>query len=96
MGDLVRHGAQQEPLGPRHSLVADDDQVRLLSSATSRIASAGSPRRANFSDLHAGGAREFGGGLERRLNVLLRVDRPLHVLGRIAALGAQPGLGTGS
>ena len=27
MGDLVRHAAEQEALGPAHALVADDDDV---------------------------------------------------------------------
>ena len=30
VGDLVRHRAEQEPLGAGHSLVSDHDQIALL------------------------------------------------------------------
>ena len=65
------------------------------SSATSRIASAGSPSRAKVSP-HAR-LLDLGGRLaQRRVDVLARVDHPLQVARRLARLLAQALPATGS
>ena len=66
-----------------------------FSSATSRIASAGSPCRANVSVSTPGLAGDLGRRAERRLDVLARVDHPLQVLRRLLGLLAQPRVGHG-
>ena len=58
------------------------------SSATSRIASAGRPR-ARTSRRRGPPRAQVGGVVERRVDVLARVDHPLQVLGRLPRLLAQ-------
>ena len=62
------------------------------SSATSRIASAGSPSRAKVSTSSAGLAHHVGGVAQRRVDLLARVDHPLQVGRRLPGLLAQAGL----
>src|SRR5215211_4497467 len=95
MGDLVRHAAEQESLRAGHALVADDDQVRLLllrhvEDGVSRIALAGVGL-----DLHAHVLEPLGGGRQRVVYVLARIDHPLEVARHLLALIAQASLGHG-
>ena len=78
MGDLVRHGSEQEPLGSREAAVADDDQVGALlfgdiENRVGRVALA--RERLDLAD--AGGTRLGSGLLEDREHVLSRLDHPL-------------------
>ena len=91
--DLVRHRAEQEALGAGHALVADHDQVgpALLGDVEDRVrgialAGVGVHAHARLLDL-------LGGVLERGVDVLARVDHPLHVLRGLARLLAQPLVG---
>ena len=97
VGDLVRHRAEQEALGAGHALVADHDQVGfpLLGDVEDRVRGIALTRV--HVDRHAGLAADRRGRLERRVDVLARVDRPLQVLGRLRGVprsGAAPGTGS--
>ena len=63
------------------------------SSATSRIASAGSPSRAKISTSMPACADEVGGVAQRGVDLFAGVDHPLQVGGGLAGLFAQAGLG---
>ena len=76
-------------LAPVMPLLPTTIRSALRSSATSRIASAGSPSRAKVSTFDARALDLLGRVLERRLDVLARVDHPLHVLRHLALLLAQ-------
>ena len=82
VGDLVRHRAEQEALGAGHALVADDDQVGAPSPRRRRGSRRpGRPggRRRRTSTPAASRPRPR--PLERRVDVLARVDHPLQVVG---------------
>ena len=87
---LVRHAAEQEPPRAGHALVADDDEVGALllgdvEDRVGRVALAGVGL-----GLDAALARGLGGAAQRRVDVLARVDHPLHVGRGLLGLLAQP------
>ena len=86
VGDLVRDGAEQEPVGARHALVADDDEVGA----------------ALLGDVEQGGRRVALAGVGRDLDARRRdllgrlAQRPLDVVAGADAppLGPLPGTGS--
>src|SRR5579859_789356 len=79
MRDLVGHRAEQEAPSARHALVPDDDQigVLLLGDVEDRVGGISLARV--HADGHRGLARDLRSILERRVDLLARADRPLHV-----------------
>ena len=91
MGDLVRHAAEQEPLGAADMpLLPTMIRSAFCSSATSRIASAGSPWRAKVSTRPRPPPSSAPPRPRAWCHVLARVDHPLHVVGHLLALLTQP------
>ncbi len=93
--DLVRHAAEQEPLGARHALVADHDQVGVLllgdvEDRVGRLALAG-----EGAHLDPGGLDSAAACVEDRVDILARahgvcdVIRRLLLLRRAAATAAR-------
>ncbi len=76
-------------LAPVMPLLPTTIRSAPCSSATSRIASAGSPWRGYTLHRDPGLASHLGSRLQRRVHVLARADRPLQILWRVAALLAQ-------
>src|SRR5918998_3627373 len=95
VGDLVRHAAEQKPARPGHAAVADHDEVGIhvvgdVEDRVGRVALA----RVHL-DLDAGLLDLLPRVAQGLVDLLVRVDRPLHVLGRLLAVVAELLLGDG-
>jgi hypothetical protein len=87
VGDLDGDAAQQEPLAPSMPRLPTTTRSALTSSATSRIADAGSPKRI-YLRRNPRLAGAVGGGAEHRLGDVGGVDlRPL--VGPLGPAGAR-------